>query len=330
MALPNLPFYKQSNQLDVLTIPTNISIEPNKGYFRIKFVDMRLARDFIVGTVFIPAVHAMFNLERLQEKVCEVVISPEFPTDLKKGDVRKAFISPHAITPVVPYDGRKFEGQIGLFAIPEKELVSEVLELFRILTAPIQRPEIVAALGLTSILRNGVNRLFSLDEAKLILSWKGEIAQSLKLSQQYILVAQSGAIVDKNKVQIIDNKVLYDGRPLERVDYFLFSVEVKTRRDDWHTLPEIKPNYDAWNRMRGLFNPSIEEYNRTAENLMAAIRSSPNLCIRDAERIIEKELIPMLKNSQKYQSALFRTADIEGINQDEQQEIEDFTDVDIR
>ncbi len=331
MSLPNLPFYKQTPPMDAITLSTSLSIRPNRGYFQIRFVDMRLARDFIVGTSLVPTLHAIFEIERLTS-LNEVIIGPELAQDSKKGDNRRVYIAPQMLTPIIPNDGRKIKGQLGLFSVPDRDLISEMLGFLKAFTNPKLSPELTAAFEISDMVRQGINALLMLDDTKMTLGWKGEIENEEELRQQYIIITSpSSEMVDKSKIKIINGRLHYDGQTLDKINYLVFAVMVANKRHDWHILPEIRPFYDEWNRMRSLHNPPMQEYNDSLSKLLTSLRNSHNIVAYDAERIAKEEISPLLKLGDAAQNALFRTAgfDLPSKVETDESIIDDFIEVDV-
>ena len=308
MPIPDLPFYRQSKPMNVVRLPTSRAIRSDRGYFRVRFIDMRLARDWVATSILAPALHAVFELEQSLGGSYEVVIGATVPPNAKGGDLRRTYIAPQALTPVLPYDGRKTDAQLGLFSVPVKDLAAEMLDLLGVLASTTQRADLIIALGITDMLRRGINALFGLDGVTMLLSWQGEIGGIEKIQQEYTIVTPSRPPLDKRKLAVTDGRLYLDGKMIDHVNYMVFAVEVSDRRTDWRTLPEIKQHFDAWNNARSIYNLPAEDYNRCVTRLLGALRTSPNIIPIDAERIVKEEIRPLLEMGNEVQESLFRSA----------------------
>lgn len=308
MPLPNLPFYSQSTAMNVYRHAVNHTISPNRGYFRFRFISMRLGRDFVFGATLVPTIHAYYSDGT--EILGEVVWGPEIEKGNEKNDNRRVFLEARAISPLFPFDGRDIDAQIGLFSIPDKDLISEVLGFLNILTSPFQSPNLIAALGVTEAVRKGVNRLLSIDGAKLVFGWKGSVEGRKVLSQEYIVITPEKGLLS-GRLKLVGGQLFRDDKMVENVDYLIFALEVKNHRDDWHRLPEIQPYYEKWNLLRSVFPRQVNEYNEAVGQLLGAIRTSQNIVKFDAERIIKEEILSLLQMGDEIQNPLFVTASLD-------------------
>jgi hypothetical protein len=131
------------------------------------------------------------------------------------------------------------------------------------------------------------------------------------IESQVVLITPPGVSLDRNKICYRNNELFYDGRPLELTDYLLCSVEITDHDATWQALPEIKLLWDTWNRVRSKYPINKDEYNQASCELVAALRTSPNIITDDADRIIAKEIIPTMKQGQESINDLFLAAGID-------------------
>lgn len=334
MPLPDLPFYHQFKPMNTLNLHTNFAIQADHGYFRVRFVDMRLARDVVGATILAPVLHAIFNIKLPPTDLHEVLIGAKPFQDTKGKNLHRVYIAPQAITPIVPYKGNKIDTQLGLFSIPSRDLASEMLDLLGLLAGTAQRPDIVAAFGVANAVRRGINALLGLNGANLLLGWQGEIGNGEQVQQEYIVVTPSGTPLEKHRVSIFDRRLLYDSRPVDQISYIVFAIEVSNRRSDWRHLPEVKKYFDAWNDARSVYNLPAQKYNQAVTELLRALRTSPNIVPADAERIVRDEIQPLLVLGNDVQSSLFRAAGfnldlLETSRSSLESEVDDFVELNV-
>ena len=308
MSFPNLPFYKQSKPVKVLTFTGKRKVFTGKGYIRMRFISMRLGRDFVSTSILAPAMHSVIINDRVPNNYKEAIIKASWPSGVKKGDLRKVFLAPQILLPTLPYYGDRIEARLGLFSIPAKDLASEMLDLLGILVSPMQNPSLIAALGITNILRKGINALFGLDGVRMLLSWQGDIGGIKELREQVFVLLSSDVDISTEKISLKNGLLYQGGEILEHIDYLIFSIDVAEHRHDWRVLPDIKSHYDAWNNARSIYNLPKDEYNQYVINLLEALRNSSNIVPIDAERIAYDEIRPILEAGNIVQESLFRSA----------------------
>jgi len=306
--LPNLPFYRQLPQVVTVPLYTKQKVAAQKGYYRLRFMTMRLARDIIGTRLYVPAMH--FNFIHANGTQQEVVVSPSGYPNASGGGLTNIDIQPKVVSPIFPFNEQQLMLRVGLFAVSAKDLAKEMLDLLSKLTAPAQNPQWLAALGIADSLRQSVNAIFDVDTengARLAVAWEGELGTTKTLYQTYYVVMPAGPAIDPAKLTFSGGKLFHDGRVLENRTYMVFAVEVTDKYTAWRTLPDIEPAFKAWNSARGNRNLSTEQYNQTVSALTAAIRNSPTLLPDDAERIIMEELVPLLKRGAEADAALYRS-----------------------
>lgn len=312
MQITDIPFYRQFPKLKNIRLSTKKSIKVNQGYFRIRFVEMRLGRDLVGTKIFTPVLHSLMLNNLLPNGKNEVIISAKIPQAETKdgGDNTKILLGTELLCSAIPFNGQNANLWIGLFSVPVKDLAGEMIGLLSTLLNPLQNRNLTTALGITQVLSDSINALFGLSDTKLLFGWQGNISLLDAIKQEYIIITQPDANLDPSKFSILKDKLLYDGKEPNHMSYFVFCIEVSNHRRDWYTLDEIKVEYNQWNQARSLYAKNPDEYNQVTSNLLNALRSSPNIVPLDAELIIRDEILPLMKMGDQVQASLFITSSI--------------------
>jgi hypothetical protein len=286
-----MAFNSQSKMVNAFTLipPGTKTVGARDGYFRIRYIDMRLGKDFQLTSNSLAALHMHFK--GLNDSVIGVMPPPNAP----RSDLRRVAVAARIVTPITVYQGDNIDAELALHSVPFRDLAADLLNVLGGVAALIQQPQFAASAAIADVLRQGVNSLIGLDQAKLVLGWQGSLGGGQTLQQKYIVVAAPEAKIDKTQLSIREGRLYHAGSPLDNVDYFVFAVEVSQWRPDWQTLPEIQPLWNQWLDILYDSDPRADEMKRAVSALRKALNKSASITPLQARQIEEKELLPRLR-----------------------------------
>ncbi|MBI5848508.1 MAG: hypothetical protein HZB31_11285 [Nitrospirae bacterium] len=305
MPFPNIPFWKQSERMTVVSLPgvSGQMIRANGGYWRIRLIEMRLSRDWVFTTRLHPSFHLQYSFNG---EYVQTLVGPQ-QLGAFRGDKRLVQMSPQVVTPPIPHTGAPFEIGLALIAVPGEELAEGMLNLLSGLSGAVGRLDVVAAVGIADLLRRGINTVLGLNTCEMRLGWSGQIGQHEFLNQTHIIVAPPGlSDWTPQNLSVIGGQLHIKNGDISRVSYLVFSIEVAERREDWFEIPDIKNALNDFNVELSRSSILREKYLACVETLLTVVRTSPFLISPQRDEIIEG-LIAAKKNAEEQNSVLFRS-----------------------
>ena len=268
--------------------PVAPSIQPDKQYLRVWLRSARITEVRRWTTKFHASVHARFALvDRSQprrEVVCIVAPDKTFSElDPKHTDrlitVNKALLGP------VPWRG-ELECDIGLFSIAATDLAEPYLSLLADLTDKAGVASLTQAFPWAETIRRGAEILFS--EAQRSNLETGLSRTDTTLASGHWLVARVpkgqlpvGLQLDPNDFGLLDA----NGQPVTGFPYMVIGLEVLDKRDDYATLPDVKPAWDAVTK--AVAEGTEDDVRQRFAQLRRTVALSPDLVPVDRRRVIE-------------------------------------------
>lgn len=310
MPLPNMPFYNQSDFVASCSARSKKKIQSGAGYFRLQLLDMRLGRDWILSTTLFPSFHMALS----GNKQHEITVNPMLRTKTSSSDdIRAVYVSPHYLTPYMPYYGETSDIFLGLFSIPNKDLAKEILKFLTDLSSATLQADLTTSLMFTDLIRSGANSLLGLKEARQRLAWKGQVGGSADLFSVIHVVGPPELTKHARDLSIgKDYRLQVGGERVENVDYFVFAVRVADSHTEWYLYPDIKPYYDAWRIAAFQLSEAESDrsiYNKFLENLVSALYKSNMLVEMHVNQIIE-QLSTKLNEIESLGTKIYRGDDI--------------------
>lgn len=271
-----------------LPAPNAQPIQPDKQYLRVWLRSARITEVRRWTTKFHASVHAHFEIvDRAQprrEVVCVVAPDKTFAElDPRNTDrlitVNKALLGP------IPWRG-ELECDIGLFSIAATDLAKPYLSLLADLTEKAGVASLTQALPWVDPIRRGAEILFS--EAQRSNLETGLSRTDTTLAAGHWLVARvpkgqlpAGLQLDPNDYGLLDAR----GRPVAGFPYMVVGLEVLDQRDDYATLPDVKPAWDAVTKAAA--EGTDDDVRQRFAQLRRTVGLSPDLVPADRRRVIE-------------------------------------------
>jgi hypothetical protein len=304
----NLPFWRQYKRMNHVISTRRKGIFVNDGYWRVKLLDMKLGKNWLLTTARYPA---FFVQVKYGNNDFQYLLSPEKLISNYSGTSSRGriHIEPHYVTPYIPLTGESAELGVALVAVPGEQIAEEMLNLLGRLATIAHQTEVTIALELTKLLHSGLQSIFRLKAPEMQLGWYGKIGENEKQSTTLVVIGEPNiANWTRENLRFRNGRLQMLDESIRDKSYLVFGISVVQRRLDWENIPSIAKALRHYKQIARLPKVEDEIYNEAVMNLVLAIESTSELVQQQKEEIID--LIPQIaKNIREQNLQIYRAPD---------------------
>jgi len=273
-------------------------ITPNESYFEVRIQDMFLATDRKLYITRYPALQAVVQSLGEGEQTTAFCLDGPQQLDKLSGDRRRIITRNHRIIGPLPYFGDDVELLLGLLAIEGDNLLETVLNTLSNVSKIIGIGQVTLALHLAEAVKQGFDDLLKLKDAELCIGVYERLsprvapssASALQCGYRLVATIASDKLV-REQLWVRDGRLyvgprMEEARQPEDFDYFLFTVDKLSTREDWSSIPSIGPSIKKFNQLLASSTSEVEIRNQF-ELFKGVVLSSSDLVFPDKVKIIQ-------------------------------------------
>lgn len=255
-------------------------------YFRIKLVDMRLESNRHAFQDLTPAIQSVLTVQFDGAAVeFASTVGPSAFAAIGDGNFKMLGHLGVRLSDWIPFNGGAVKIVTGLLAVPNGDGLSTAIEILNSMSELIAVPAVSTVIGIAAKVADGAEKLLQTKKQTGILGLNVQLLDH-DVAPQYLLAV--GLESEDNAIELftyVDNELLLEGNPVRDVAYLLLELEaIQSIAKNWETLPTINKPFQA----------AVTELHRKGERSASALqlaamdvaRNSPDLTIRDRERVV--------------------------------------------
>jgi len=215
---------------------SNMPLKPDESYFRIWLNEMHLANSREWFTEWYPAVQASVNLRfggEVPMTYSRIVRAPN------EALTRGVLIN-YPLTELLPYRGGVVEVEAALMAFKGTsgtDYIGSALGLLENFGGLVSVP-LGQAVQVAQAVNKGIDDLIAVADGRVHLSLHQALIsgsnRSNSLREGFLaVILATPEQLDRTKLSVRENRLLYDGGLLTGYDYMLLQIESRSERDDW-------------------------------------------------------------------------------------------------
>lgn len=272
------------------------ALVPGQDYFRLVATEMFLKNDRDWFSSWHPAVHAAITFELGGKK--EVLTSVLGQTKLKSIETKhldRFLALNQEMTGLLPFNSGSVTLDAGLLAMQGGNDVKDLIKVMGDFGAILAVPQLSAAVKVAEPLADAIGSLVGATNGELMtglnqtFSEQGGGTEAVFRAGYYAMLdAKDGYQREKfwvDKDQLKYGNSIDDNNALTGVNYVLFRVERRDKRDDWDQLPSIQEPYK--NVLKALQSGNVEEAKTHLKAAIAAALEAPELTKKvDRRRVV--------------------------------------------
>lgn len=228
-------------------------LTPNECYMKISLTRMRNRDKRVLTKDYYPTLHSFVTMS-VAGGVAElpVVASPDKLAELDPGNVDRAQQRVFVLCPVTPYIGGDVGLAAGLFAVKERDLLKDFLDVLGAMSGVVAGAEIKAALGVIEPLKGGMEKILNLEDTPLLIGLVttlleqpdgGTIEDPTDIVEHlrdgyYAVVSRADDPIVASQLELHDGQLQLGGAPIED-DYFIVHVEQLPEFEDWAKIADL-------------------------------------------------------------------------------------------
>jgi hypothetical protein len=215
----------------------------------------------------------------------QTVTTPTRLAELDASNLDRVIFLNHRLLGPVPYRGGDLNAEVGLFSVKTSDLAQPFLDVLESLATKAGVSFVSAAAPFVEPLKKGLESLTGSKECGLEIGIATTI-NDLVCGQFAVIRAKRGTYSSQS-LRLADDYRLEQatGSSIDRVPYFVFSVECSTARHDWFRIPEISSLHAEL--QEAVQKDRVEEFKELFESFKRAALTSPDLLRKDAERLVK-------------------------------------------
>ncbi len=208
---------------------------PERSYYRLWLAEMHLGRSVQWFTEVFPAVQASVQIRWADNAPVTFTRVVRAPNEA----LARGVLMNYPLTELLPFKGGTVEVEAALLAFQGRSAMDSVSASLGILQ---NIGELVAAplgqaLKVAEAVNKGIDDLVSATDGRVALSLhqsfvSGNGPNALRAGYIAVILATPQEI-DRTRLSVRNDQLLYDGEPLTGYDHFLLRVERRDTRDDW-------------------------------------------------------------------------------------------------
>jgi hypothetical protein len=213
----------------------------------------------------------------------------------------------------VPYRGGRIKAQMGLFAVKTDNLVDKFLALLGELSDAAGVDYVKQALPFVGPITKGVDLILGIPGQSTIVVGLNQFLDPIQGHYVVTNIKEN----DRNKLNLSDLHLdknyrlrKKNGRLLEDIAYFVFTIEESENRYTWYDIPDLGTAYA--NLHLSIKSGTPKSIKEAYDILVKAVLSSPDLLIKNARAIVDniykEEVEPWLKTEVSEPETITRSA----------------------
>jgi hypothetical protein len=213
--------------------PTPLVAE--RSYYRLWLAEMHLGRSVQWFTEVFPAVQASVQIRWADNEPMTFTRVVRAPSEAQSRGV----LMNYPLTELLPFKGGTVEVEAALLAFQGKSAMDSVSASLGILqnVGELVAAPLGQALKVAEAVNKGIDDLVSATDGRVALSLhqafvSGDGPNGLRAEYIAVILATPGQL-DRTRLTVQDNQLLYNGAPFTGYDYMLLRLERRDTRDDW-------------------------------------------------------------------------------------------------
>ena len=206
-------------------------LSPDASYFRLWLCEMFLSNSREWFRDWYPAVHSSVRLKFANQDAKFSTVSQAPKEALSKGVLLN-----YNLTELIPYKGGTVELEAALLALKGSSFIDAGITVLKSFAGLIT-PPLSQVLEIAEKVTSGIETFLKATDGNVHLGLhQAFVAQkggNVLRPGYFTAILGTKDNLDKDKLSVTDDRLLYNNAPLEGFDYMLFCVEGRTERDDW-------------------------------------------------------------------------------------------------
>jgi hypothetical protein len=271
--------------------PTDLTLEPDRTYLRVRLAQMFLARDVWMLKTWYPAVQGLARLSfggQPDVEIPNLIDTSKLFPDM--GGHADATVLDAVLVPTVPFSGGTISVAVGLMSVEGADYLKDLLGALDGLSRLLAVPQLSQTLSVAGPLATAVQSFLKAGYGKCHLaSQKTYGTGELTGGYTAILRAKDGeyetgdfCVID-SELRIGKEPKRNSTRPVTGIDFMLLHFEVFEERDDWNRLSAIN---DAYKAAREAIGPQMDVARDRFATAIKAAKNCVEVTEADRRRIV--------------------------------------------
>lgn len=263
-------------------------IQKNSGYISVLLRSTRIVDIRKGWSKFYPLIHSYISIPHLDGQIAEfqVVTSPSKLAELDSNRLDRVISLNHRLLGPTPYRGGDLKLEIGLFSVKSSDLAKPFLGVLEDMASAAGVSFVSVAMPFIGPLKKGVELLMGSSELSLEIG----LATIFNKPETGYFAAMRAP---REEVSATEFKIAEDFRltqgsnqAVRDYPYFVFSIDISERRDDWFLIPDIASLYKEL--MGAVRKDKRGEANEVFSVFRRTVLTSPDLLQNDARKLVRE------------------------------------------